>query len=55
MTYIKEIYITHRKMDFIIIFSGNIISATSYGSKLYFIINLYFYITFVYDFMIVQH
>ena len=29
-------------MDFIIIFSGYIIPATSYGSKLCFIINLYF-------------
>ena len=29
-------------MDFIIIFSGYIIPATSYGSKLCFIINIYF-------------
>ena len=36
-----------KEMDFIIIFSGYIIPATSYGSKLCFIINLYFYITFV--------
>ena len=45
-----EICITHTKMDFLIIFSGYIIPATSYGSKLCFIINLYFYITFVDDF-----
>ena len=37
-------------MNFIIIFSRYIIPATSYGSKLCFIINLYFY-TFVDDFM----
>ena len=48
-------------MDFIIIFSEYIILATSYGSKLCFIINLYFYTTFVDDFyaifiqMTVQH
>ena len=47
--YTKETYITHKKMDSIIIFSGYIIPATSYGSKLCFIINLYFYITFVDD------
>ena len=46
----KEICITHRKMDFPIIFSGYIIPATSYGSKLCFIANLYFYTTFVDDF-----
>ena len=34
----------------LIIFSGYIIPATSYGSKLCFTINLYFYITFVDDF-----
>ena len=38
------------KMDFLIIFGGYIIPATSYGSKLCFIIILYFYITFVDDF-----
>ena len=32
------------------IFSGYIILATSYGSKLCFIINLYFYIIFVDEF-----
>ena len=32
-----------RKMDFLIIFSGHIILANSYGSKLCFIINLYLY------------
>ena len=48
--YMKEICITHKKMDFLLIFSGYIMPATSYGSKLCFIINLYFYITFVYDF-----
>ena len=47
----KEICITHKKMDFLIIFSGYIIPATSYGSKLCFITSLYFYITFVDDFM----
>ena len=46
----KEICITHKKMDFLIIFSGYIIPATSYGSKLCFIINLYFYIPFADDF-----
>ena len=46
----KEICITHKKMDSIIIFRGNIIPATSYGSKLCLIINLYLYITFVCDF-----
>ena len=46
----KEICITHKKMDFLIIFSGYIIPATSYESKLCFIINLYFHITFVDDF-----
>ena len=33
------------------IYTTFIILATSYGSKLCFIINLYFYITFVYNFM----
>ena len=47
----NEICITHKKMDFIIIFSGYIIPTNAYGSKLCFIINLYFYITFVCDFM----
>ena len=40
-------------MDFSMIYIADstcIIPATSYGSKLCFIINLYFYITFVYDF-----
>ena len=37
-------------MDFIIIFSKDIIPATLYGSKLCFIINLYSYATFVDDF-----
>ena len=46
----KVIYITHKKMDFLLIFSGYIILETSYGSKLCFIINLYFYTTFVDDF-----
>ena len=46
----NEICISHKNMDFIIIFSGYIIPATSYGSKLCLIINLYFYITFVDDF-----
>ena len=46
----KEICITYKKMNFLIIFSGYIIPATSYGSKLCFIINSYFYITFVDDF-----
>ena len=46
----KDICITCKKMDFLIIFSGYIIPATSYGSKLCFIINLYFYTTFVDDF-----
>ena len=46
----KEICITRKKMDFLIIFSGYIILATSYGSKLCFIISLHFYITFVDDF-----
>ena len=36
--------------DFIIVFSGYIIPATSYGSKLCFISNLYFFITFVDEF-----
>ena len=36
-------------MDFKIIFNGYIILATSYRSKLCFIINLYFYTTFVSD------
>ena len=47
---IKDIGITYKYMDFIIIFSGYIIPATPYGSELCFIINLYFYTTFVYDF-----
>ena len=57
----KEICITHKKMNFLIIFTGYILPATSYGSKLCFIINLYFYITFVDYFyaisfkMMVQH
>ena len=42
--YTKEICITHKKMDFLIVFSGYLIPATSYGSKLCFIISLYFYI-----------
>ena len=46
----KDICITYEKMDFLIIFSGYIILAFSYGSKLCFIINLYFYTTFVDDF-----
>ena len=46
----KEICVIHKRMDFLIIFSGYIIPATSYGSKLCFITNLYFYITFVDDF-----
>ena len=46
----KDMCITHKKMDFITIFNGYIIPATSYGSKLCFIINLYFYTTFVDDF-----
>ena len=46
----KEICITHKEMDFLIIFSGYIILATSYGSKLCLIINSYCYITFVHDF-----
>ena len=46
----KEICITYKKINFLIIFSGFIIPATSYGSKLCFIINLYFYTTFVDDF-----
>ena len=46
----KEICITYKKMDFLIIFSGYIILTTSYGSKLCFITNLYFYTTFVDDF-----
>ena len=51
MTQIRKRYVLHiKKMDFLIIFSGYIILATSYGSKLCFIINLYFYITFVDDF-----
>ena len=39
-------------MDFSMIYTYTtcIILATSYGSKLSFIINLYFYTTFVYDF-----
>ena len=48
--YLKGICITHKKMDFLTIFTGHIILATSYGNKLCFIINLYFYITFVDDF-----
>ena len=48
--YTKKVCITHEKMDFLIIFSGYLTRATSYGSKLCFIINLYFYITFVDDF-----
>ena len=40
---------TYNWMDFIIIFRGYIIPATSHGSKLCFIINL-FYTTSVYDF-----
>ena len=47
---IKDIGITYKQMDFLIIFNGYIILATSYGSKLCFIINLYFYIIFVCDF-----
>ena len=46
----EEICITYKKMDFLIIFSAYIIPATSYGSKLCFIINLYFYTTFADDF-----
>ena len=40
-------------MDFIIIFSGYIIPATSHESKLCFIINLYFYTTFAYEFYVI--
>ena len=47
---IKDICVTHKWKDFIIIFGRYIIPATSYGSKLCFIINLYFYTTFVDDF-----
>ena len=47
---IKDIGITYNQMDFMIIFSGYIILATSYGSKLCFIMNLSFYTAFVYDF-----
>ena len=50
-TDIKDIGITCNQMDFMIIFSGYIILATSYRNKLCFIINLYFYTTFGYDFM----
>ena len=51
MMLIKKRYVLCiKKMDFLIIFSGYIIPATSYGSKLCFIINLYFYITFVEEF-----
>ena len=46
----KEICITYKKINFLIIFSRYIILATSYGSKLCFIINSYFNITFVDDF-----
>ena len=45
-----EINITHKQIDFSMIYITCIIPATSYGSELCFIINLYFYITFVYDF-----
>ena len=38
--YMKEICITHKKINFLIIFSGYIILANSYGSKQCFIINL---------------
>ena len=51
MTEIRKRYVLHiKKMDFLIISSGYILPATSRGSKLCFIINLYFYITFVDDF-----
>ena len=46
----KEICITNKKMDFPIIFNGYIILATLYGSKLCFIISLFFNTTFVDDF-----
>ena len=47
----KEICIMHKEDGFFkIIFSGYIIPETSHGSKLCFIINLCFYITFVDDF-----
>ena len=46
----KEMYITDKEMDFLTIFSGHITLVTSYGSKLCFIIDLYFYTTFVDDF-----
>ena len=36
--HMKEICITHKKISFLIIFSGYIIQATLYGSKLCFII-----------------
>ena len=44
----KDICITHKKMNFLIIFSGYTILATPYGSKLCF----YFYYQFIllYDF-----
>ena len=32
----KDICITYKKMDFLIVFNGYIIPATSYGSKLCF-------------------
>ena len=43
-------YITCKYTNFIIIFTTYIILATSYGSELCFLINLYFYTTFVDDF-----
>ena len=46
----KEKCTTYKKTDFPIIFSGYIIPVTSHGSKLCFIINLYFYTIFVDDF-----
>ena len=46
----KEVCITHKKMDFLIIFSEYLTLATSHGSKLCFILFLYFYISFVDDF-----
>ena len=40
----KDIHITHKKMDFLIIFSGYTLPATSYGSKLFFLLSIYTFI-----------
>ena len=47
----KDVHITHKKMDFLIIFSGYILYWQLHMEvNCVFIINLYFYIIFVDDF-----